>query len=204
METMVWNGSKWVQDFYPANSDLANILGDMDFDFDNLYILIWGIPNSQISWFLDFQLARLWMSWSFDDVLCGVNCWSELGSSHSRARVNSEGFPCGMISYVGQRHIVAMASKLGKFESSVVGFLPRLWFPSVGHQTAPEEPHQLADVVSRWEALPLCWVANYGSLLSDWFWFWGRWGPEMIHFSWWSNSFCIDGHGGDQLTRKLQ
>ena len=36
MEKMAWDGPKWGQeDFVPANPGLADILGDMDFDFDD-------------------------------------------------------------------------------------------------------------------------------------------------------------------------
>ena len=41
------DGSKWgKEDFFPTDPDLADILGDMDFDFENLYFLgFFGIPN---------------------------------------------------------------------------------------------------------------------------------------------------------------
>ena len=35
--------------FFPTNPHLANILGDTDFDFENLYFLFVWIPNFQIS-----------------------------------------------------------------------------------------------------------------------------------------------------------
>ncbi len=40
-------GPKWGQeDFLPTNPDLANILGDTDFDFDNfIYFSFFGVPN---------------------------------------------------------------------------------------------------------------------------------------------------------------
>ena len=36
MEKMAWDGPKWGRDvfLFPANPDLADILGDMDFDFE--------------------------------------------------------------------------------------------------------------------------------------------------------------------------
>ena len=50
---------KWGQeDFFPTNPDLANILGDMDFDFDNFYFLDFfdlKFPDFQ---FPDFQISR--------------------------------------------------------------------------------------------------------------------------------------------------
>ena len=54
---------KWGQeDFFPTNPDLADILGDTDFDFEIVYILdfVW-IPNFQISRFQipNFQKSGL-------------------------------------------------------------------------------------------------------------------------------------------------
>ena len=44
----VWDGPKWGREvFFPANPDLANFLGDMDFDFENLYVFVFF--GSQIS-----------------------------------------------------------------------------------------------------------------------------------------------------------
>ena len=38
MEKMAWDAPKWGWEFlFPANPDLADILGDMDLDFENLY-----------------------------------------------------------------------------------------------------------------------------------------------------------------------
>ena len=43
---------KWGQDdFVPTNPDLADILGDADFDFENLYVSDFLDPR-----FLDFQI----------------------------------------------------------------------------------------------------------------------------------------------------
>ena len=39
MEKIAWDGPKWGrEDFFPTNPDLADILDDTDFDFENLYI----------------------------------------------------------------------------------------------------------------------------------------------------------------------
>ena len=36
MEKMAWDGTKWGREgVFPANPDLADILGDMDLDFEN-------------------------------------------------------------------------------------------------------------------------------------------------------------------------
>ena len=47
-QKMGWEGPKWGREvLFPANPDLADILGRMDFDFENFYFLdFWG---SQIS-----------------------------------------------------------------------------------------------------------------------------------------------------------
>ena len=45
--------------FFPTNPDLADILGDTDFDFDNLYIWYFLYPRFPDSWirrFLDSQI----------------------------------------------------------------------------------------------------------------------------------------------------
>ena len=40
MEKKSWDGPKWGwEGLFPANPDLADILGDTDFDFENLYFL---------------------------------------------------------------------------------------------------------------------------------------------------------------------
>ena len=40
MEKMAWDGPKWNQErLFLANPDLANILGDMDFDFDKFHVV---------------------------------------------------------------------------------------------------------------------------------------------------------------------
>ena len=46
---------------FPANLDLANILGDMDFDFENcmFWIYFLGFPDFQVSGFPDSQISRL-------------------------------------------------------------------------------------------------------------------------------------------------
>ena len=47
---------KWCQDYvFPTNPDLADILGDTDFGFDNFIFLFFWIPNFQISRFPDFR-----------------------------------------------------------------------------------------------------------------------------------------------------
>ena len=39
MEKIAWDGSKWGREgLFPANPDLADILGDMDLDFDNFHV----------------------------------------------------------------------------------------------------------------------------------------------------------------------
>ena len=51
---MAWDGPKWGREgLFPANPDLANILGDMDLDFVNFHF--WYFLDSK---FLDFQVPR--------------------------------------------------------------------------------------------------------------------------------------------------
>ena len=54
--------TKWGQElFFPTNPDLANIVGDMDFDFENLYFwTFWNykFPGSQIS--RNLALGQAW------------------------------------------------------------------------------------------------------------------------------------------------
>ena len=54
MEKTASDGPKCGQDdFFPTNSDLADILGRMDFDFENYYFF-----HFLDSKFLDFQVPR--------------------------------------------------------------------------------------------------------------------------------------------------
>ena len=47
--------------FFPTNPDLADILGDTDFDFDNFYVFgFFGIPNFQISRFQISKFPEIW------------------------------------------------------------------------------------------------------------------------------------------------
>ena len=49
-----WDGPKWGREgLFPANPDLADILGDMDSDFDNFHFDIFLDSK-----FLDFQVPR--------------------------------------------------------------------------------------------------------------------------------------------------
>ena len=55
MEKMAWGGPKWGQEvLFPANPDLANILGDMDLDFENFHFFSFFLDSK----FLDFQVPR--------------------------------------------------------------------------------------------------------------------------------------------------
>ena len=62
------DGPKWGQeDFFPTNPDLADILGDMDSDFENFYFL--DFFGSQISRFPvprfpNFQKSGLGQAWA--------------------------------------------------------------------------------------------------------------------------------------------
>jgi len=51
---MTWGGPKCGREIiFPANPDLADILGDTDFDFENFYFFDFLDPK-----FLDFQVPR--------------------------------------------------------------------------------------------------------------------------------------------------
>ena len=64
---MAWGGPKWGREvLFPANPDLADILGDTDFDFENS---IFGFFGSQISRFSgprfpNFQKSGLGQPWA--------------------------------------------------------------------------------------------------------------------------------------------
>merc|ERR1711938_252379 len=69
MEKMAWDGPKWGrEDFFPANPDLANILGRTYLDFEIFFSFCW-IPNFWISSFPDFQN----LAWT------GLGPWAGLG-----------------------------------------------------------------------------------------------------------------------------
>ena len=56
---MGWEGPKWGREvIFPANPDLADILGDMDSDFENSHFpYFFGF---QISGFPGSQISRIW------------------------------------------------------------------------------------------------------------------------------------------------
>ena len=59
MEKLVPNGSKWGQElFFPTNPDLADILGNTDFDFENFYF--WDLLDSN---FPDFRVPKHCFYW---------------------------------------------------------------------------------------------------------------------------------------------
>ena len=59
MEKIAWDGPKWgLEVLFPPNPDLADILGDTDFDFDNFIFLDFLDPE-----FLDFQVPRFPEIW---------------------------------------------------------------------------------------------------------------------------------------------
>ena len=54
MEEIAWDGSKWGREgLFPANPDLAHILGDMDLEFEIFYFCFFLDSK-----FLDFQVPR--------------------------------------------------------------------------------------------------------------------------------------------------
>ena len=71
------DGPKWGQeDFFPANPDLADILGRTDFDFENLYFLdFFGSKISRFPGprFPNFPKSALGPAWA--------RAWARLGTS---------------------------------------------------------------------------------------------------------------------------
>ena len=75
---MTWDGPKWGrEDLFPANPDLADILGDTDFDFD---FFIFGIfldpkfPDFQVP---DFQISRN-LAWAQSGPSLGWPPWNAI------------------------------------------------------------------------------------------------------------------------------
>ena len=76
------DGPKWGQeDFFPTNLDLADILGNTDFGFENFYFL--DLFGSQISRFpgprfTNFQKSGLGPAWAHLGPGLGL-AWARLG-----------------------------------------------------------------------------------------------------------------------------
>ena len=67
---MAPNGARRI--FVPTNPDLADILGDTDFDFENLYFFgFWGIPHFQISRFQISKFPEIWPGPGLGPALAG-------------------------------------------------------------------------------------------------------------------------------------
>ena len=68
MEKMAWDVPKWApRGGFPADPDLADILGRTDLDFESFYFFHFWIPNFWISRSPDFQnLAPGWV-WAGPD-----------------------------------------------------------------------------------------------------------------------------------------
>ena len=64
--------------FFPANPDLANILGDMDLDFENCYF--WDAFGFRISSFPDFSFPEIWPGPSLGQAWAKLTLlWAALG-----------------------------------------------------------------------------------------------------------------------------
>ena len=58
MEKMAWDGPKLGREgLFPANPDLADILGDMDLDFENLLFLVSLDAKSLVTQISRFQVS---------------------------------------------------------------------------------------------------------------------------------------------------
>ena len=55
MEKIAWDGPKWGREVLLAITDLVDILGDMDLDFENIHFQSFLGPNFWITRFPDFQ-----------------------------------------------------------------------------------------------------------------------------------------------------
>ena len=88
MEKIAWDGPKWGREgLVPANPDLADILGDTDFDFENFIIFFGG--GSQIS--------GLGPAWAQLGPGLGPATWARLGPTHLGPAGAPRVFPnCGM------------------------------------------------------------------------------------------------------------
>ena len=66
MEKITQMAPNWARRIFPTNPDLADILGDTDFDFENVHFLDVldprfpgsRFPNFQMSRFPDFQITK--------------------------------------------------------------------------------------------------------------------------------------------------
>ena len=66
MKKMTWDGTKWDREvLFPANPDLADVLGDMDIDFENYHFgnfsgfKLSRFPGPQLSKSPDLQTPML-------------------------------------------------------------------------------------------------------------------------------------------------
>ena len=58
IEKIAWDGPTWGrEDMFPANPDLADVLGRTDLDFENVHLLFVG---SQISGCSGSQISQIW------------------------------------------------------------------------------------------------------------------------------------------------
>ena len=90
---MAWDGPKWGREvLFPANPDLADILGDADFDFDFLDFFGSQISRFPGSRFPNFQKSGLGQAWAgLGPGLAGVG----LGRAWALGRVGPSGGPGG-------------------------------------------------------------------------------------------------------------
>ena len=69
MEKIAWDGPKWSREaLFPANPNLADILGDIDFDFANFYFLMF--------------LGRTFLAWAQLGLGLGPPTWARLGPTY--------------------------------------------------------------------------------------------------------------------------
>ena len=87
MEKIAWDGPKWGREvIFPANPDLADILGRTDLDI--FYFYIYWIPNF---WISRFQISKIWPLAGFGPCL-----------SHLDLLEHSRTTKCGRSKELGQ------------------------------------------------------------------------------------------------------